>query len=344
MMTTLLAPHWLYALWAIPLLVAIALLGIARRRAAMRRYFAQGVERHARDGARRRSLMLRSVLGIAGMGLTILALARPADNPRPREAIRKGRDVVFVVDVSRSMLAEDLRPSRLERAKLMVQDCIDSAHGDRIGLVAFAGMSQIASPLTTDYSFLSLAVRELSPETVGVGGTDIGDALTTVLDRMFEHTDGEQLSTENYRDIILITDGEDHGTLPQVAAAEAAKRGVRIITVGLGDETTGTMIDEAPSRPGATSTGRPMQYGGKPVLSKLDPKLLRDLAEATPGGTYVHVGTSNVELDRVYQRLVRDGSRRELAAATSMQYDERFQWFIGAALFVLVLREFIRER
>lgn len=180
---TFLAPQLLYLLTLAPCAGFVLLVAVFARRRALTRFYGNGAGT-PRPWVPRASLT-RSILSAALWSLAIacvvLALARPAHSPQARKVERTGRDVVFVIDVSRSMLAQDLRPNRLARAKLMVGDVLDAAEGDRVGIVAFAGSPVERCPMTTDYAFARMSLDAIGPDSVGRGGTAIGDAIRSAL-------------------------------------------------------------------------------------------------------------------------------------------------------------------
>jgi Ca-activated chloride channel family protein len=256
--------------------------------------------------------------------------------PKPVE--RSGRDVVFVLDVSRSMLSQDLRPNRLERAKLAVRDVLEVVRGDRTGLVAFAGTAVVKCPLTTDYTFTRMALDELTPDSVSRGGTAIGDGIRAAISLMYP----EQRTTSDGRSrtIFLITDGEDHESDPEAAADMAGKLGVRIVTIGLGSEVVGAPVPAAADERGRTPGT--LKYSGKVVESRLNASVLKKVAEATPGGLFLNVGTGNVELDRVYAHVMRTQAAAAIGEDQPMVYTELFQWALAAALALLCIEGGLR--
>ncbi len=326
--------EWLHALWLIPALGLLTGFALSRKLQVVRRFADDALVQKLAASMSVRRQVLRSALAIVALGLVVVSLARPAWDPRPRELQRRGRDVVFVVDVSRSMLAEDLQPNRLERAKLAIADVIERLQGDRVALVAFAGTAVMKSPLTLDYGFMRSALDDLSPESVSRGGTLIGDALRLTVNEVFDE------ASVGYRDVILITDGEDHESFPAEAAALAGEAGVRIIAIGIGDETTGRRI------PITDEDGRQrfLQHEGQEVWSRLDGDMLRQVARGSKDGVYFNVATGNINLDEVYTGLIRSEEQRDLEARTAIEYDEKFQIFLGAALALLLLEGLIRER
>lgn len=337
---TLLAPEWLLMLGAAPVLCAVLWIAARLRRAALQRFFGDGAERSwaAPGGGRPRFFAgLSLVLGLCAVSV---ALARPAFDPKPRKVQRSGRDVVFVIDVSRSMLAQDLRPNRLERAKLMVRDILDVVEGDRVGVVAFAGSAVIKCPLTTDYAFARLSLDELTPESVARGGTAIGDALRTATD-LLVGMDGDK-AVAGFRDVFLFTDGEDHESDPVGAAKAAAEKGVRLVAVGLGSDAVGSLVPSGPDERGGRASGEYLEYGGKRVESKQNPDSLKHIAEAgAPGSQFLNVGTGSVELDRVYKKLVRGADKKTVESTEAVQYTEAFQLALAAGVCLLMLEQLL---
>ncbi|MBL4698945.1 MAG: VWA domain-containing protein, partial [Phycisphaerales bacterium] len=205
-------PQWLMLGWAAPI-VAIAIVFFAHRSSSNQRLVVDEAMIDSTFGRPRRwNTWVHAVVAmVATLSITI-AIAQPQSDPREIEVEARGRDVVFMVDVSRSMLAEDVAPNRLEKSKLWINDLVDNLGNDRVGLVAFAGSSTVLSPLTTDRLFFKLALEELAPESVLVGGTNIGDAIRRTMDLVFaEPLDND---SQNFRDILIISDGEDQERLP----------------------------------------------------------------------------------------------------------------------------------
>lgn len=330
-----LEPAWLHALWGAAGAGAVGAVALARRRRGAARFVGEALAETARRraGLRPRRAAARAALVAGALALIGLALGRPAWNPTPKEVRRTGRDVVFLVDVSRSMLAEDVAPSRLERARLLVNDVLDAARGDRFGLVAFAGSAVVRCPLTTDYNYVRMCVADLSPSSVSRGGTLIGDAIRTALRDLFADE-----TEDRYRDLVLITDGEDHESFPVEAAASAGQRGIRIIAVGLGSA-------EGAPVPAVDERGRrvEMRHGGEPVRSRFDGRMLERIAAASAGGVCLNVGTGTIDLERVYRRLAEASERRAVTDRAAMRYTEGFPLLLAGALVLLVMEGLLRE-
>jgi len=325
--------NMLYLLWLLPLTVGLFVYAARRRRAAMRVFMAAGMLARIPRPRKAWVTFWQAALVILALASMIFALARPAWNKHDVVIKRSGRDVVFLLDVSRSMLAEDLTPNRLEQAKMAISDTIAELQGDRVGLVAFAGNAVIKCPLTLDYAFFRMALNNINLNSVNRGGTMIGDALRTVLSQVLDD------QAKQYKDVILITDGEDHDSFPVEAAKAAGDKGVRLIVIGLGNEKDGSRI------PIRDAEGRKsfLKYKGHEVWTKLDAATLRKMAKATPGGRYLPVATGTINLGEVYQQLIASASKKELESTTHRQYEEKFQIFLVAS-FLLLLLEMICKR
>ncbi|MFO7916048.1 MAG: VWA domain-containing protein [Candidatus Krumholzibacteriales bacterium] len=321
-------------LWILPLIAGFYLYASYRRKRDLRIFIESGLLDRISMTADKTRRTWKAVLVILGAAFIIIALARPAWNPRSRTIERTGRDIIFILDVSRSMLAEDLAPNRLERAKFAISDMISTLKGDRVGLIVFSGSSVLKCPLTLDYGFFRYMLEDVSTGSVTRGGTMIGDAVRKALDEGFDDQE------KKYKDIILITDGEDHDSFPVRAAEEAAQRGIRIIAIGLGNEDEGKRIPVRDENGNMTF----LKYRGREVWTKLDATTLRKMANATEGGRYLNVATGTIDLGEVYNKLIAGEDKRKIEAKTIDMYEDKFQIFIAAALIFLTVELFIRER
>ncbi|OGV72243.1 MAG: hypothetical protein A3K19_21565 [Lentisphaerae bacterium RIFOXYB12_FULL_65_16] len=326
--------HMLYLLWVIPLLVGVYLYAAQRRRHALLQFAEAGLLQQlglSVSAVRRRWKAAAVLLAFA---LLVVALSRPGWNPKPKTIERQGRDVVFILDVSKSMLAEDLVPSRLQRAKIAITDCVDVLQGDRVALVVFAGTATVNCPLTLDYGFFRMMLESVGTDSIDRGGTMIGDAIRRAMDEVFDDPQ------KAYKDIILITDGEDHDSFPIEAAKQAGERGVRLIAIGLGDENEGRRI------PITDENGRKtfMKYKGQEIWSKLDADTLRKMVNSTPGGKYLNVATGTFDLGEVYLNLVAGAEKRDIESKTVKQYEEKYQIFLALAFALLAVEAVTSDR
>jgi len=324
----------LWLLWLLPIMAGVYGWSFYRKRQGLKAFADSELLKRINVNVSVKRQIAKAALMLGAAAAIIVALTQPGWNPRPEKIQRKGRDIVILLDVSKSMLAEDIYPNRLERAKLEINELISVLDGDRIGIVAFAGKPVVKCPLTQDYGFVRLAVADIGPESVSRGGTLIGDAIRVALNEMFDK------QVRDYKDIILITDGDDHESFPEKAAEKAAQEGVRIFAIGLGDETEGKRIPIT----GPDGKKTFLKYKGEEVWSKLDADTLRKVAFATNGGKYLPAGTGNFSLMEFYKDVIEPSQKREVESATVIRYDERFQIFVALALLLLVIEALVSER
>jgi len=282
-----------------------------------------------------RKQVFKALLLIAGFISIVIALTEPKWNPQAQRIKRQGRDVCILLDTSRSMLAEDIKPNRLERSKIAIRDLLETLRGDRVAIVTFAGNSTVKCPLTQDYAFARMALADISTQSSSRGGTMIGDAIRKATEEVFDKQSRE------YKDIILITDGEDHDSFPVQAAEKAATDGIRIIAIGLGDEDQGSRIPIT----GPNGERTFLKYNGQEVWSKVDGDMLREVVYATEGGKYLSVepGTT-LDLGQIYESLIASAQKRQLESMTMLKYDEKFQIFVALGLVLIICEVFISER
>ena len=316
-------PQWLYLI--LPLGVGWLVLSVYSR--SLRRRAAQAFVAQAMwprilpaDSVPRfwAKLVLREAALVAGL----LALAGPRFGTQYEEVIPRGSDLYVLIDVSRSMLAEDVPPSRLGRAKADVAALVNRLEGERVGLIAFAGQAVVKCPLTVDYDAFRRSLDELDPRSAPRGGTAIGDAIRKALEVFQARSDRDQA-------ILLITDGDDQQSYPREAAALAVERHVTIFTVGLGDADHGSRI------PQGTESKLYVEYQGQQVWSKLDGSLLKDIALKT-SGVYVPVGTRAYDLGELYVKYLQGRRGDDQQAQKRIRRSERFQIFLALALLALL--------
>lgn len=316
-------PNILYLLWLVPVCAGLLWAGEYGRRKAIESFVDH---RMARKLAPQRSgyrfatkLMLRS----AALLLLIFAAARPQYGERTEEVEVSGVDVFILLDVSRSMLAEDVKPNRLERAKSDILDLLRELEGDSVGLVVFAGAPVLQVPLTTDSGYFRMVLKNVDSNSAPRGGTQIGDAIRKALSSM-------QQTTERSQILVLITDGEDQESFPLEAAQQAAERDVRIITVGLGDINEGARIPQR-SEDGSLEF---VQFEGQEVWSKMDSKLLQQIAEVT-SGVWVPAQTRAYNLAAIYTAQRKGLTTTQQTTEVHQIKTDRYQWFLGSALALL---------
>lgn len=315
-------PEWLHLLWLlVPLALAAA--GLARQR--RRRLAALADESAWRallpDGRldRLRPPYLPWILAI---GLGIVALARPQWGFHWEEVKRRGLDILVVLDTSRSMTAQDIKPNRLQQAKWGIRDLIQKLRGDRIGLVAFAGGSFLQCPLTVDYAAFRLTLDDIYCGIIPRGGTAIEQALRTAI----ESFDPESRAD---RAIVLITDGEDHEGHPLSVVEDLKKLNIRVYAIGIGSREGDLIPDPEP-----TSGGFFKDRQGRVVKTALQEDVLQQLALAT-GGAYVRSAPGETGLERVFDEGLANLKREEGESKTIKAFEDRFQWFVAGSLALL---------
>ncbi len=267
------------------------------------------------------------LLVMVAMVLLVFALMRPQWGATIQQAIRVDSQVMICLDVSKSMLAEDVAPSRMERAKAEIDALLGLMdQGQQVGLIAFAGKATVLCPMTTDFGFLRMVLRETRPDSVGLGGTKIGLALKKAVDGFGSEGDINRL-------ILLITDGEDHDSFPIEAAKQASQKGIKIVCVGFGDP-SGSKIEITDSATGVRSFLK--DSSGNDVVSRLDRETLCDIAEETKGA-YVPAETGALDLESIYKVHIATLLHGSSTMQSRVVRNEAFQWFVLAALFFLLV-------
>jgi Ca-activated chloride channel family protein len=286
-------------------------------------------EKLTRDLSRGRQFWKYGLL-VMGMLFLILALTGPQFGTVLEMARRKGVDVMMVLDLSRSMRAEDIKPSRLARAKHQIRGLLDLLEGDRVGLVVFAGKAFVQCPLTTDYGAVEIFLDILDAGSVPVQGTAIGDAVRLAM-RSFDEGDLQ------HKAVVLFTDGEDHVSQPLEAARAAAEQGVRIFAVGLGTP-AGELIPEEQEGGGFSYH---KDERGNYVKTRLDESTLRQMALESDGD-YFRSTLGGAELDAIHDQIAQM-EQKEIGSTRLTRYQERFQWPLFIALFCFFAETFLGD-
>ncbi len=274
----------------------------------------------------------KAAMTLGAMVLMIVAFARPQLGTRVEVLKRRGTDIIVAVDCSLSMAAEDVQPSRLEVARREIRGVLSRLRGDRIGIVAFAGTAFIQCPLTLDYLAAEMLLEGLSSDLIPTPGTALGPAIDTAL-KAFKRRPGK------HKAIVLITDGEDHGTNPLVAAERAAAAGVVIHAIGVG----GAQGEPIPIyyEHGARR-GYKRDRADKVVLSALHDRQLKQMASAT-GGRYYPATSGELGLDEIYRHISRM-EQKEVGTRRFTQHAERYQWLLAPAIVLLCIDAWLGDR
>jgi len=273
---------------------------------------------------------LKTVILITGVIAIIIALANPQTGTRSETVKREGIDIVFAIDVSKSMLAEDVAPNRLEKTKQIVSQIINLLGTDRVGIVAYAGSAYPVLPITSDFGMAKMYLQSMNTNMVSSQGTAIADALK-LSSSFFDNPKTSKV-------LILLSDGEDHGKDADTAAADALDKGIRIITVGIGTEGGGPI----PLKEDGITREFKLDSKGEVVVTKLYPQQLAAIAEAT-NGEYVY-GTNTKQVASRIKQIISQIQKTEYETKSIAGFDSKYQWFAAIAFVLLFLDVFLLER
>ncbi len=325
-------PEFLYLLILIPLLVALFVLYRSRQRRFIRRFGEMELLRPLMRGLSPRRKALKFSLLLLALSLLIIALARPQTGSKLKEEKRSGGQIMFVVDVSRSMLAEDFTPSRLERTKYAISRLLEKLTDKQVGVVVFAGDAYVQLPITSDFRTASSFVSALSTDMVSRQGTSVQRAMELAITAMPGKLTAEGTPNKESRAMVLITDGESHDDNPMAAAYQAAEAGIKVHTIGIG-----------------TPQGAPISINGEMikdengeiVMSKLDEQTLSAIA-ATTGGAYVRSTEGSVGLNEIFD-YIQKMEKEDATVLVFDEYAEQFFYLLYIVLALLVLEFFLPE-
>lgn len=318
---------FLWLLVLVPLIPAAYALVMFLRRRRMRAVGDESLVRELMPSWSGARGWVKTVLFTLAFLCFVVGISRPQIGAKLAEHETRGAEIMICLDVSNSMLAQDYSPNRLERAKLAISRIVDRLDGDRIGLIIFAGTSFVQLPITTDYVSAKMFLSNISPDSVPVQGTAIGDAILTA-------AKGFSAQSEKSRAIVVITDGENHEDDPVQEAVKVAQTGIRVYTIGVGS-TYGCPI---PLEDGGVLKDR----DGNAVVTKLDETILKRIA-AEGNGIYVHAGNDEFGLNPILNDL-RELEDERFNSIVFEEYDEQYMFFFAAALFLLVVESLVGVR
>jgi uncharacterized protein YegL len=324
------AIHWL---WLVIFVSVVGLLAIAWARRSVTRFASpELIDRFFSRRGRWRNMLSLLLMSLV-MALLVVCLVDLRWGQVQREIPQKGIEVMFVLDVSRSMLAEDVAPNRLRRAKQMIADTMDEMIGDRVGLVIFAGEARQQIPLTSHYEDFKQTLDEITPGDLMRGGSRLGEAIRVARNSFLS-------KTNEHRAMVLLTDGEDQESNPvEEAIAAKAEQGVRIFTIGLGDLESGARI---PIGNDDRDRGF-VEHNGEQVWSKLNGEILTKIATVTDGA-YIPAGTKQVNMADVYHGYIANVEQTEFETAKVNSLEARFQWFLLPAILLLLIETALQSR
>lgn len=320
------APHYLLLLLLIPFFFLGMGLWLWGRRRRLRRFGDEALVNELMPSWSRGKLWVRTVLLSLAFFFFVIGLSRPQIGAKLKDHKIKGAEIMIVLDVSNSMLAQDYSPDRLERAKLAISRITDKLKDDRIGLIVFAGTSFVQLPITSDYVSAKMFLNSISTESIPIQGTAIGDAISTAVR-------GFSAQSEHSRAIIVITDGENHEDDAVAAAKQAAEAGIKVYTIGVGS---------ADGQPIPMNGELLKDRDGNIVVTRLDEETLRKVASAG-GGAYVHAGNDEFGLTPIISDI-RKMEDEEYNSVVFEEYNEQFMYFLGIALVFFVLEMLVGDR
>jgi Ca-activated chloride channel family protein len=320
----------LWLLVIVPIAVLLWIISRYRASMALMRFGDKELVEELMPGKSRARSVVKFILLITAYIMLVIAVARPQYGSKLEEVKKKGVEVIIALDVSNSMLAEDIKPNRLDRSKQAIANLVDQLDNDKIGLIVFAGDAYTQIPVTVDYVSAKMFLSTVNTNIVPKQGTAIGAAIDLGI-RSFSPSNSES------RAIVIITDGENHEDDPLAAADEAIKSGIVIYTIGIGSP-------EGSPIPISTGTRTEFlkDHEGNTVITKLDERVLQELASKT-GGKYVRASTSVLGLSEIYSDIGRM-KKMEMEGKIFTEYNDQFQYFAGLAGLILLIELLIMER
>ena len=322
-------PEYLYWLIVIPVLIIIYILIRLRKDRLFKRFANVEMRKYLVPKRSNGRSIFKFVVFLLMIACLILGLANLQSGSKMEELKREGIDLYIAVDVSNSMNAQDIVPSRLDRSKQAINKLINDLQGDRIGVIVFAENAFVQLPITTDYAAAKMFLSQVNTKSVASQGTAIGEAIDLAVNSFSDD--------QRSKAIIIISDGEDHENDAAMSAAqEASKKGIRIYTIGMG-------LPEGAPIPEYNAKGQMIGYkkdkAGKTIVTCLDENMLRSIANAG-GGLYFRANNSNVGLEKIYEDISKM-EKSEIETQVFTDYEDQFQWFVGAAIILLLMLVFV---
>ena len=315
-------PYLLNLFWGLIPVVGIMVYGILKRKKILLEFATRSMLPAIAPGFDLKRQWVKTALITIAFGFSIVALAGPQLGFRWEKTTQKGVDIMIALDCSKSMLAEDIQPNRLERAKREIIDLLQMLKSDRAGLVAFSGKALLQCPLTLDHDAFNIFLKVLEPEFLPVGGTDLDAAIQTCYS-------GFEKASDTQKAIIVITDGESTTGTAVETAKEMAKQGIKIFCIGVGGREGAPIPD--------TQGGFKKDASGNIVLSRVDEKGLQELAAVT-GGAYVRSVAGDMDLDLIYtDKILGTMERKTVTSGKKKVWENRYQWFLFPGLMLLLI-------
>lgn len=323
-------PDFLYLLLLLPVVILLYIINEIRKKRALGRLGDINLVGRLVPELSKIRPVVKFILQLIAFSAGIIMLSRPQFGSKIEDVKKQGVEVIIALDVSNSMLAEDIQPDRLTRAKQAISRLVDNLDKDKIGLIVFAGDAYTQIPITTDYVSAKMFLSTINPDMVPKQGTAIGAAISLGI-RSFSPGEGKSKA------MIIITDGENHEDDPVTNAEEASKAGIIIHTIGIGS-TEGVPIPVITNG----KTDYLKDVDGNTVITKLDEDILKKIA-ITTNGKYVRASNSNIGLDEIFSEI-RKMKKQELESTMYTEYNDQFQIFAAIALFLLMVDFILMER
>lgn len=322
---------WFWVLVIIPIIILIFLLLQFWKYRAQKKFANKSqLKKLSPNTSLFKSILKIVVLSLAFACLSI-ALVNPKIGTKLETVKREGVDIVFAVDVSKSMLAEDVAPNRLEKAKQLVTQIVNNLASDRVGIIAYAGKAFPQLPITTDYSSAKMFLQSMNTDMMSSQGTAINEAIN--LAKTY-YDDDDQTN----RVLIIISDGEDHSNVAARVAEEAGEEGIRIFTIGVGDVKGGPI----PEKRNGVILNYKKDQNGETVITRLDEETLKSIANQA-NGAYINGNRTSVVVEEI-REILNQMDKTEFEAKQFADFESQFQWFLGAGIFLLFIDIFLLER
>lgn len=322
---------WFWALAVIPVIVVLFLLLQLWRHKAQRNFANKVLLKKLSPNTSLFKSILKLVVICLAMACLALALVNPKIGTKLETVKREGVDIVFAIDVSKSMLAEDIAPNRLEKAKQLVTQIINNLASDRVGIIAYAGKAFPQLPITTDYASAKMFLQSMNTDMLSSQGTAINEAINLAK----TYFDDEE---QTNRVLIIISDGEDHSEQAAAVAEEANEEGIRIFTIGVGDVKGGPI----PIKRNGVVLSYKKDSEGETVITKLNEETLKNIASEADG-LYINGRNTNEVVENI-REILNKMDKTEFEAKQFADFKSQFQWFLGFAIFFLLLDIFLLER
>jgi len=322
---------WFWALLIIPMVVVFFILLQIWKRHMQNKFANKGLLKRLSPNRSMFKSILKLIVWLLAISSLVIALVNPKVGTTLETVKREGVDIVFAVDVSRSMLAEDIAPNRLEKSKQLVTQIVNNLASDRIGIIAYAGTAFPQLPITTDYAAAKMFLQNMNTEMLSSQGTAINEAIE--LAKTY-YNDEEQTN----RILIIISDGEDHSEEAARVAEEASQEGIRIFTIGVGTTKGGPI----PIKRNGIVLNYKKDKQGETVITKLDEDTMKVIADEA-NGTYINGQNTNEVVEQISEILLKM-DKKEFEAKQFADFKDQFQWFLAFAIFLLLLDIFLLER